>query len=203
MNIFAIGLNYREHILEFGGEIPEEPVFFMKSSTAYLPNGKPFFYPDFSKAIDYELELVLKVGRLGKSINESFALNYISEVTVGIDLTARDIQSECRKQGLPWEKSKSFDGSAPVGRFIPVSEAGNLSNADIQLLLNGNIMQKGNTSDMIFSIPQIISYLSRFFTLQIGDLIFTGTPPGIGSVSIGDRLEGSLNSIPLLDFQIK
>ncbi len=203
MNIFAVGLNYGEHIREFGGEVPSEPVVFMKSSTAFLPNGKPFFYPDFSHDIHYEVELVLRIGRLGKSIREPFALDYISDVTVGIDLTARDLQSDFRKKGLPWELSKAFDGSAPVGSFITPAEAGNLQSVELLLRINGQTVQSGNSADMIFPVSRLISHISQYFTLQMGDLIFTGTPPGVGPVHKGDRLEGYLNGRKLLDFSVK
>ncbi len=203
MNIFAVGLNYHEHIREFGGEVPSEPVLFMKSSTAYLPNGKPFFYPDFSDDIHYEVELVLRIGRLGKGIRESFAASYISDVTVGVDLTARDLQSALRKKGLPWELSKAFDGSAPTGTFISPEEAGNLQQVELALMINGEAVQCGNTADMIFPVSRLVSHISHYFTLQTGDLIFTGTPPGVGSVQRGDRIEGYLNGRKLLDFSVK
>ncbi len=203
MNIFGVGLNYHEHIKEFGGEVPSEPVIFMKSSTAYLPNGKPFFYPGFSDDIHYEVELVVRIGRLGKGIREPFAAGYISDVTVGVDLTARDLQTALRKKGLPWELSKAFDGSAPVGSFVSPSEAGDLQKVELMLIKNGQTVQKGNTADMIFPVSRLISHISQYFTLQTGDLIFTGTPPGVGSVQKGDRIEGFLNGRKLLDFSIK
>jgi len=203
MNVFAIGLNYEDHIAEFRGKRPENPVFFMKSSTAYLPNPKPFFLPDFSREIEYETELVLRIGKLGKNIRPAFALRYIEAYTLGIDITARDLQRQCRTEGLPWEMSKSFDGSAPVGKFLPYHPGIDLQNLHFHLNINGNTVQTGHTARMIFPIPQLIACLSQYFTLQMGDLIFTGTPAGIGPLQMKDHLEGYLEQDKILDFTIQ
>lgn len=175
----------------------------MKSDSSLLKDGKPFFIPDFSSEIHYETELVVKIDRLGKNIAERFAHRYYSEVTVGIDFTARDLQRRLREQGLPWEISKAFDNSAVIGTFIPLEEAGNVNQLSFHLDMNGKTVQQGNTADMLFSVDQIIAYVSRFFTLKIGDLIYTGTPVGVGPVSIGDHLEGYLGERKLLDFHIR
>lgn len=175
----------------------------MKSDSSLLKDGKPFFIPDFSSEIHYETELVIKVDRLGKNIAERFAHRYYHEVTVGIDFTARDWQRRLRAQGLPWELCKSFDNSAVIGTFIPLSEAGNVNALSFHLDLNGKTVQEGHTQEMLFSVDRIIAYVSRFFTLKIGDLIFTGTPAGVGPVHIGDRLEGYLGDRKLLDFHVR
>ena len=180
-----------------------EPTIFMKSDSSLLKDGKPFFIPDFSSEIHYETELVVKIDRLGKNIAERFAYRYYSEVTVGIDFTARDLQRRLREQGLPWEISKAFDNSAVIGTFIPLEEAGNVNQLSFHLDMNGKTVQQGNTADMLFSVDQIIAYVSRFFTLKIGDLIYTGTPVGVGPVSIGDHLEGYLGERKLLDFHVR
>ena len=180
-----------------------EPTIFMKSDSSLLKDGKPFFIPDFSSEIHYETELVVKIDRLGKNIAERFAHRYYSEVTVGIDFTARDLQRRLREQGLPWEISKAFDNSAVIGTFIPLEEAGNVNQLSFHLDMNGKTVQQGNTADMLFSVDQIIAYVSRFFTLKIGDLIYTGTPVGVGPVSIGDHLEGYLGERKLLDFHVR
>lgn len=180
-----------------------EPTIFMKSDSSLLKDGKPFFIPDFSSEIHYETELVVKIDRLGKNIAERFAHRYYSEVTVGIDFTARDLQRRLREQGLPWEISKAFDNSAVIGTFIPLEKAGNVNQLSFHLDMNGKTVQQGNTADMLFSVDQIIAYVSRFFTLKIGDLIYTGTPVGVGPVSIGDHLEGYLGERKLLDFHVR
>ena len=180
-----------------------EPTIFMKSDSSLLKDGKPFFIPDFSSEIHYETELVVKIDRLGKNIAERFAHRYYSEVTVGIDFTARDLQRRLREQGLPWEISKAFDNSAAIGTFIPLEEAGNINQLSFHLDINGKTVQQGNTADMLFPVDKIIAYVSRFFTLKIGDLIYTGTPVGVGPVSIGDHLEGYLGERKLLDFHVR
>ena len=205
MKILAVGMNYAEHNKELDGTLykPEEPVIFTKADSALLKDGKPFFIPDFSSEIHYETELVVKIDRLGKNIAERFAHRYYSEVTVGIDFTARDLQRRLREQGLPWEISKAFDNSAVIGTFIPLEKAGNVNQLSFHLDMNGKTVQQGNTADMLFSVDQIIAYVSRFFTLKIGDLIYTGTPVGVGPVSIGDHLEGYLGERKLLDFHVR
>jgi len=223
MKIICIGQNYLEHIKELNSAIPEEPVFFLKPDTALLLDNKPFYLPDFSKDIHYECEIVLKINRLGKHIDEKFAHKYYNELTVGIDFTARDIQKQQKTKGLPWEKAKGFDGSAPVGKFIKLHPSPSLSkgerdthespplgggfrrggNLNFHLNLNGKTVQKGNTSDLLFSFDKIISFISQFITLKIGDLIFTGTPVGVGPVKIGDKLEAFLEGEKLLAFEVK
>lgn len=197
-------MNYAAHNKELHHTLElTEPTIFMKSDSSLLKDGKPFFIPDFSSEIHYETELVVKIDRLGKNIAERFAHRYYSEVTVGIDFTARDLQCRLREQGLPWEISKAFDNSAVIGTFIPLEEAGNVNQLSFHLDMNGKTVQQGNTADMLFSVDQIIAYVSRFFTLKIGDLIYTGTPVGVGPVSIGDHLEGYLGERKLLDFHIR
>ena len=204
MKIFAIGLNYDSHNKEMRRTFQSSsPVIFMKPDTALLKNGNPFFLPDFSNEIHYETELVIKINRLGKSIAERFAHRYYDEITVGIDFTARDLQRQQKELGLPWEIAKSFDNSAAVGDFIPKTEVDDVQNIDIRLDINDKTVQQGNTRDMIYPVDKIIAYASRFFTLKIGDLIFTGTPAGIGPVAINDHLKGYLNGQKLLDFKIK
>ena len=204
MKIFAVGLNYASHNEEMKRTFtPSEPVIFMKPDTALLKDGKPFFLPDFSQEIHYETELVVKINRLGKNIAERFAHRYYNAVTIGIDFTARDLQRNLKERGLPWEISKSFDNSAAIGEFISVKEFENVQNLHFHLQINEKTVQKGNTSEMIYSIDKIIAYVSRFFTLKIGDLIFTGTPVGVGQVAINDHLEGYLEERKVLDFRIK
>lgn len=197
-------MNYAAHNKELHHTLElTEPTIFMKSDSSLLKDGKPFFIPDFSSEIHYETELVVKINRLGKNIAERFAHRYYSEVTVGIDFTARDLQRRLREQGLPWEISKAFDNSAVIGTFIPLEKAGNVNQLSFHLDMNGKTVQQGNTADMLFSVDQIIAYVSRFFTLKIGDLIYTGTPVGVGPVSIGDHLEGYLGERKLLDFHVR
>jgi len=204
MKIICIGRNYAKHAKELNNPLPTEPVFFFKPDTALLPKKMPFFIPEFSNEINYETEIVVRIDRLGKNIEERFAHKYYNEISLGIDFTARDIQNECKEKGLPWEKAKAFDGSAPVGnQFIPISEFKNINDIDFYLTINGEQRQIGNSVDMIFSIDQIIAYISQFVTLKIGDLIFTGTPEGVGKVSINDHLEGFLANQKVLDLKIK
>ncbi len=180
-----------------------EPVVFMKPDTALLRNGNPFFLPGFSSEIHYETELVLKISRLGKNIAEKFAHRYYDEITVGIDFTARDLQRKQKELGLPWEIAKGFDNSASIGEFISKNNMPDISNINFRLDINGKTVQQGNSGDLIYSFDKIIAYISRFFTLKIGDLVFTGTPAGVGGVSINDRLEGYIEADKLLDFKIK
>lgn len=203
MKIICIGLNYRKHAIEMKRPFPDEPVVFLKPDSSVLKNNKPFFLPDFSTEIHYEVEVVIKISKLGKGISAKFAYRYFDEVTVGIDITARDLQNKQSKAGLPWEISKCFDGAAPIGKFIPVSSIKNLSNIDFRLEINDRVVQQSNTSDMIFSFSEIIAYISGFFTLKTGDLIFTGTPSGVGALKKNDNLVAYLGDKLLLDFMIK
>lgn len=204
MKIFAIGLNYADHNREMKRSFaPAEPVVFMKPDTSLLRNGNPFFMPDFSNEIHYETELVVKINRLGKNISEKFAHRYYEEVTVGIDFTARDLQMKQKELGLPWEIAKSFDNSAAIGEFVPKNAFEDINNINFHLDINGNRVQKGNSGQMIYSVDKIIAHISRFFTVKIGDLIFTGTPAGVGVVSLNDHLQGFIENRKLLDFKIK
>lgn len=203
MKIICIGRNYIDHAKEMNSPVPENPVFFLKPDTTLLRNNQPFFYPDFSKEVHYELELVLKICRLGRNIQKKFAHRYYKEIGLGVDFTARDLQRSCKEKGLPWEIAKAFDGSAPISKFIKKEELGEIKNLDFHLEKNGDTVQKGNSSQMIFDYDDLICYVSQFITLKIGDLIFTGTPAGVGSVVIGDRLKGYLGDELLLDFFVK
>lgn len=203
MKIICIGLNYRKHAIEMGSCLPVEPLVFLKPDSSILKNNKPFFLPDFSENIQYEVEVVIKISKLGKGISATFAPRYYNEVTVGIDITARDLQSRQKTAGKPWEISKGFDGSAPIGSFIPVTSVKNMRDLDFRLEINDKIVQQSNTSDMIFGFNEIIEYVSKFFTLKTGDLIFTGTPSGVGRLKRNDNLVAYLGEKPLLDFLIK
>jgi acylpyruvate hydrolase len=203
MKIICIGRNYADHAKELKNDLPTEPLYFLKPDTALLPAGNAFYIPDFTTDLHYECELVVKIKKVGKNIPLKFAGDYFDEVTLGIDFTARDIQEECKKKGLPWEKAKGFDHSAPMGeRFLSKHEI-DLGNLNFFLHKNGNQAQHGNTSDLIFSIETIISYVSHFITLKTGDLIFTGTPAGVGPTAIGDHFEGFIGSEKILDLKIK
>ncbi|MEM8566848.1 MAG: fumarylacetoacetate hydrolase family protein [Bacteroidota bacterium] len=203
MKIIAIGRNYAEHINELNNEHPDEPVIFTKPDTAVLKNNAPFYYPHFSKNIHYEVELVLKIGKEGKNIEEKFAAKYYDEIGIGIDFTARDLQKKAKEKGLPWALAKGFNGSAPISRFITKDKLGELDNINFSLEVDGKIRQSGNTSMMLFSFDYIISYLSRFFTLKKGDLIFTGTPAGVGPIAVGQRLTAFIENEKFLEFEIK
>ena len=203
MKIICIGRNYAKHAKELKNSIPQEPLFFLKPETAIQPKGHPFFIPHFSNNIHYEVELVIKIDKNGKHIQEQFAHKYYSNIGLGIDFTARDIQEELKKKGLPWEKSKSFDGSAAISNQFLHKNDLNLQNLNFHLKKNGNIVQRGNINEMIFNIDQIISFISKYFTLKIGDLIFTGTPSGVSNVKTGDLLEGYIEKIKVLEIKIK
>ena len=203
MKIICIGLNYRKHALELGWPLPDEPVVFLKPDSSILKNNKPFFLPDFSIDIHYEVEVVIKISKLGKGISAKFAHRYYDEITLGIDITARDLQNKLRTSGMPWELSKCFDGAAPIGNFIPVTDRTNMANLDFRLEINDKVVQSGNTSDMIFGINEIVEYVSNYFTLKTGDLIFTGTPPGVGPLHKNDNLVAYLGEESVLDFMIK
>lgn len=203
MKIICIGSNYSEHAKELDNEVPTEPVFFMKPDSSLLVNNKPFFYPGFSNEIHHEVELVVKINRLGKNISPKFAHRYYNEIGIGIDFTARDLQNECKKNGKPWEIAKAFDNSAPVSKFLSLDKLHPVDEINFHLTINGNIVQKGFSGDMIFPVDQLISYISRYQTLKIGDLLFTGTPSGVGPVKIGDKLEAFIEGIKMMEFYIK
>jgi acylpyruvate hydrolase len=201
MKIICIGRNYIEHARELNNPVPSEPVFFMKPDSALTRNNKPFFIPDFSQEVHHEIELVLKIDRLGKSIDKRFAHRYYHEIGIGVDFTARDLQRMAKEKGLPWEKAKAFDGSAPLGEFLPKASLPDL--ITFRLDIDGKTVQQGSTADLIFSFDEIIAYVSRFITLRTGDLIFTGTPAGVGPVKRNDRLQGYIGEHLLLDFNVK
>jgi 2-keto-4-pentenoate hydratase/2-oxohepta-3-ene-1,7-dioic acid hydratase in catechol pathway len=204
MKIFAIGWNYADHNKELSHhEAISEPTFFMKADTALVKDNKPFFYPSFSNEIEYETEVVVRIDRLGKGIEERFAHRYFHEIGLGIDFTARDLQRRQRAVGGPWEICKSFDQSAPVSRFLSVDDFDDIQNISFHLDINGKTVQRGNTRDMIFPITKLISYLSQFFTLKTGDLLFTGTPVNVGPVLIGDHLQGYIEDKLMLDFWVR
>lgn len=203
MKIICIGRNYSEHIKEMKAESTGSPVFFMKAENAIVRNDDPFFYPDFSQEIHHEVEIVLKVNRNGKHIEKKFAHKYFDEITVGIDFTARDLQANCKKNGLPWEMAKAFDYSAPIGRFVPKADFVNLYTIPFHLDINSSTVQSGNTRDLLFQFDTIIEYVSKFVTLKMGDLIYTGTPSGVGPVSIGDKLEAYIGHEKLLECNVR
>jgi acylpyruvate hydrolase len=203
MKIIAIGRNYVDHAKELNNPVPKEPMFFMKPETAIIRDNKPFFYPDFSQEVHYETEIVLKINRLGKNIEEKFADRYFDEIGLGVDFTARDIQRKCQESGKPWEMAKAFDGSAPLGDFVDKNTFPDINNLNFSLRLNGDMVQQGNTKDMIFNFNVLIAYVSKFVTLKIGDLIFTGTPVGVGPVKINDHLVGFIEDKKFFDFQVK
>jgi acylpyruvate hydrolase len=204
MRIFAIGRNYAEHIQELNNERPDEPVIFTKPDTALLRNNDPFYYPDFSKDIHHEAELVLRICKEGKNIEEKFAHKYVDALTIGIDFTARDLQQKAKEKGLPWDIAKGFNGSAPLAdKFIPIGDFKNLKDINFSLQVDGALKQQGNTGMMLFNFDYIISYLSKFFTLRTGDLIFTGTPKGVGPVKVGNVLSAYIENEKLLEFEIK
>lgn len=203
MKIICIGRNYYEHAKELGNETPNEPVFFLKPDTAISPKGYPFFIPDFSNNVQFEVELVIRINRLGKHIEEKFAYKYYEQIGLGIDFTARDIQQEMKEKGLPWEKAKGFDGSAVISaKYLDKKEL-ELTDLNFSLMKNGEIVQSGNTQQMLFKIDQIISYVSQFFTLKIGDLIYTGTPAGVGQVNPGDVLEGFIEEQNMFKVKVR
>lgn len=203
MKIICIGRNYVKHAQELQHEVPTEPVFFMKPDSALLKDNKPFFLPDFSSEIHHEIELVIKISRLGKNIDAKFASRYYDEIGLGIDFTARDVQRHLIEKGLPWEKSKAFDSSAVLGKFLTREELGNTDQIFFSLKRNGEIVQSGDSRLMIFPFDTIIEHVSKYVTLKIGDLIYTGTPAGVGPVAIGDRLEGFIGEKKMFDIQVK
>lgn len=203
MKIIAIGRNYAAHAQELNNEVPTTPVIFLKPDTAVLKDNKPFYLPDFSADIHHELEVVLKISKEGKHIAPKFAQNYYQEIGLGIDFTARDIQNLHKEKGLPWELAKAFDNSAAISQFVPVSDYNNVYDLNFVLKINGEIKQQGHTANLIFSFEQIIAFVSKYITLKKGDLIFTGTPAGVGPVKAGDNLQAWLAGKQLLNFSIK
>ncbi len=203
MKIICIGRNFIEHAHELNNPVPANPVFFLKPETALIRAGLPFFYPDFSQDVHYEVELVLRINKLGKHISEKFAHTYYDAVGVGIDFTARDLQNVCKQKGLPWEIAKAFDGSAPVSKFIPKEQFPDLYDINFSLVKNQETVQKGNSGMMIFNFEKIIAYVSQFVTLKMGDFIFTGTPAGVGPVKRGDNLQAFIGNQPLLQLPVK
>ena len=204
MKIICIGRNYAEHAAELKNEVPTEPVVFLKPETALLPKNHPFIYPDHTQDLHFEVELVIRIKKLGKHIDTRFAHKYYDEIGIGIDFTARDTQQKCKDRGLPWEKAKAFDYSAPIGKsFIPISEFADRKAIKFELHKNGEVVQSGNSSKMIFSFDQIIAYVSKYFTLKIGDLIMTGTPKGVGPCAVGDKLEAYIEGKKLLTLDVK
>lgn len=203
MKIICVGRNYAAHASELGNDIPDEPVIFMKPKSALLQSHTPFYYPEFTNELHYECELVLRVCKNGKYIQERHAGNYYNAITVGIDFTARDIQDELKKKGLPWEKAKAFDNSAAVGKFVDITPAVNKKNINFHFLKNGEKVQEGNSGQMLFGFDAIISHISNYFSLNIGDLIFTGTPAGVGECVVGDELEAYIENEMLLKMEVK
>ncbi len=205
MKIFAVGFNYPEHNKELSATLSKssEPVIFTKADSSLLKDGKPFFIPDFSERVEYETELVVRICRLGKSVPEKFAHRYYDAVTCGIDFTARDIQEKCRKEGLPWDLCKGFDGAAVIGEWVPIEKFRDIQSINFHLDINKKTVQEGCTSDMLFTVDRIVSYISRYFTLKTGDIIYTGTPAGVGQVHIDDHIEGFLDSRKVMEFNAK
>jgi 2-keto-4-pentenoate hydratase/2-oxohepta-3-ene-1,7-dioic acid hydratase in catechol pathway len=203
MKIICIGRNYAKHIEELQNERPDEPVIFLKPDTAILPKNFPFFIPDFSNDIHHEVEVLVKINRVGKHIDPKFAHKYYDEIGLGIDFTARDVQAQLKEKGLPWEKAKAFDGSAVIGDFLPKAQINSLENISFELKNNGETVQMGNTAQMLWKIDELIAYVSQYFTLKIGDIIFTGTPEGVSAVKTNDVLEGFIEGKKLFRIQIK
>jgi len=203
MKIICIGRNYVDHAKELNNPLPESPLFFMKPETAIQIRNRPFYYPNFTKDLHYEVELVLKISKNGKYIEEKFAHKYYSHIGIGIDLTARDLQRECKTKGLPWEIAKAFDFSAPVSEFLDKEKESLTGDISFSLLKNGELCQQGNSRDMIFSFDKLISYLSKFVSLKMGDMIFTGTPAGVGALQIGDELEAFIGEKSMLKMKVK
>ncbi len=203
MKIICIGRNYAKHIEELANEKPENPVVFLKPNSAILLKNQPFFIPPFSKEIHYEVEILVKINKVGKYIEEKFAHKYYDEIGLGIDFTARDIQDKCKEKGLPWEKAKAFDGSAVIGKFIPKENLGDLSNLKFSLHINTNLVQDGNTNAMLWKIDELIAYVSQFFTLKKGDVLFTGTPAGVGKVYENDILIGRIEDQEFFSIKVK
>ena len=202
MKIFCIGRNYADHAKELNNPVPSQPLVFMKPSTAMLIENRDFYYPDFTKDLHYELEVVLRICKNGRSIDPKFARKYVNKISLGIDFTARDIQAKCKAKGHPWEIAKAFDHSAPIGKMLDVQDS-HWENIDFSLLKNGEKVQVGQTKDLIFKFETLIAHLSKYFTLGKGDLIYTGTPAGVGSVKIGDKLEGFIGEEKMIECNVK
>ncbi|WP_339840732.1 fumarylacetoacetate hydrolase family protein [uncultured Maribacter sp.] len=203
MKIICIGRNYTAHIAELQNEKPEEPVVFIKPDSSVLPKQQDFYIPEFSNDVHYEVEVLVKIKKVGKHISEEFAPSYYDEIGLGIDFTARDLQSKLKEKGLPWEKAKGFDGAAVIGEWLPKTQFNNLNDLNFKLVKNGEVVQQGNTSLMLWKIDEIIAYVSKFFMLKKGDVIFTGTPAGVGKISPNDYLSGSLENKELFTLKIK
>lgn len=203
MKIVCIGRNYANHAKELDNPIPKEPLFFIKPDSAVLRNNDDFYLPDFSNDVHYEVEIYVKVHKKGKNIQEKFAPKYYNEIGIGIDITARDIQSICKEKGLPWEKAKGFDGSAPMSKTLPLSDFDDVNAINFELHINGKVVQKGFTGDMLFNVNQIIAEASRYFMFKIGDVVFTGTPEGVGKLNAGDHLEAYIEGKKMMDFRVK
>ncbi len=203
MKILCIGRNYADHISELNNERPTEPVIFLKPDTAILKDNDPFYHPDFSNDINHEVEIILKINKVGKNIEAKFAHKYYDEIGIGIDFTARDLQTKLKEKGLPWEKAKAFDNSAPISSFISKSQFEDLKNLNFHLEINGDTKQKGNTEMMLWNFDEIIEEISKYFTLKTGDLIFTGTPAGVGKVVVGDKLTAFIEGKEMMCFEIK
>ncbi|MCX6258311.1 MAG: fumarylacetoacetate hydrolase family protein [Bacteroidia bacterium] len=203
MKIICIGRNYADHAKELNNPLPVEPVFFFKPDSALLINDQPFYYPDFSTDLHYEVEIVLRIGKVGKNISPAFAGRYYDKIGIGIDFTARDLQRKCMAEGLPWEMAKGFDNSAAISKFIPKENFNDMKKINFRLDINDKTVQQGNTRDMVFSFEEIISYVSRFITFKTGDMIYTGTPAGVSPVKIGDNLKAYLGNELMMDFLIK
>ena len=203
MKIICIGRNYTKHIEELQNERPSEPVIFLKPDTAIFPKNMPFFIPDFSDDIHHEVEILVRINRVGKHIETRFAHKYYDEIGLGIDFTARELQSKLKEKGLPWEKAKAFDGSAVIGKFLPKERFESLNSINFKLINNGNSVQKGSTSNMLWKIDELIAYVSQYFTLKIGDVIFTGTPEGVAKVNTNDVLEGYIEGESMFRIQVK
>ena len=203
MKIICIGRNYAKHIEELANERPENPIVFLKPDSAILPKNNPFFIPTFSNDVHYEVEILVKINKVGKHIEAKFAHKYYDEIGLGIDFTARDLQSQLKEKGLPWEKAKAFDGAAVVGKWLPKTNFNNVDNIQFKLLKNNVVVQDGNTNLMLWKIDELIEYVSKYFTLKIGDIIFTGTPAGVGKVVANDKLNGYIENIELFSITVK
>lgn len=203
MKIICIGRNYVMHAKEFGNEVPFSPVFFLKPDTSLLVKNRPFFYPNISNEVQYETELVVHINKVGKHIREKFAHTYYDKISLGVDFTARDLQREAKTKGLPWEKAKAFDHSAVLGEWLPKEEFEDIKNINFHLDKNGETVQKGNSGNMTFTVDYLIAYLSTFFTLKMGDIIYTGTPAGVGNIQINDRLTGYIEDREMFNFKVK
>lgn len=203
MKIVCIGRNYAEHAKELNNPVPKEPLFFIKPDSAILRNNDDFYLPEFSEDVHYEVEIYVKLHKKGKNIQEKFAPKYYNEVGIAIDITARDIQAKCKEKGLPWEKAKGFDGSAPMSKTLPLSDFEDVNAINFELHINGKVVQKGFTGDMIFNVNQIIAEASKYFMFKIGDVVFTGTPAGVGKLNAGDHLEAYIEGKKMMDFRIK